>query len=378
MMRWVLLVVLVVVVSAAVPLVLTALPTADEDVPRLTPVGERGQKGPAGTVELSGGDTDYDFGNLALGASGKRTWTVKNVGEGPLELFKGSSSCSCTVADFEEDPSTGVAVDKLTLKPGQTHEITVSWTPKSGGAFSQETSIQTNDPKNPALWFRIKGEVKPAIVTVPPIQVLDVGRVDNSKGLETKMAVSSPDRPEMKVLKTTSSQPGFVEVRTVPLDKDELKEMELKSGYRLEFTIKPSTEIGNFREEVVVETDHPQMKTLTLTVTGRLEGPVNVVPLTVRIDGATSSDGGSQSVVLSVTDHRETKFEVASKPESCQVDIQPASRLEAGKARLYKMTVSVPPGTPPGVTKGEIVLKTDHPGVSRLSVPFEAVVLSGQ
>jgi hypothetical protein len=376
MMRWVLLVVLVVLVSAAVPLVLTALPTEDESVPGLTPVGPE-RDGPVGAVELSG-DTDYDFGYLALGNSGKHTWTIKNVGEGPLDLLKGSSTCSCTVANFEKDPRTGVTIDKLTLKPGETHEITVSWTPKTGGKFGKETSVETNDPKNPVIWFRIRGEVKPAIVTVPASEVLDLGRVFNSEGLKTKMAMASPDRPETKVLKATSSRPELIEAEIVPLDEEDLKELEFKSGYRINFTVKPSTEIGNFREEVVFETDHPQMKTLTITVTGRLEGPISVVPPSIRINGATSSDGGSRSVVLSVTDHRETKFDVAEKPENCQVEIQPASKSDTGKARLYKMTVSVPPGTPPGVIRGDIVLKTDHPGVSHLSVPFEAVVLGGQ
>ncbi len=375
MMRWVLLVVLVVVVSAAVPLVLTALPTEEESVPGLAPVGEK-RNGPTGAVELDG-DSDYDFGFLAYGDSGKHTWTITNAGEGPLDLMKGSSTCSCTVADFEKDPKTGVAVDKLTLKPGETHDITVSWTPKSSGPFSKETSVETNDPKNPVVWFRIKGEVNPAIVTVPSTTTLDLGRVPNGEGLQTKMAIGSPDRPDTRILEVTSSQPDLVEGKVVPLSDEALKELKFEKGHQLNISVKPSTEIGNFREELVLKTDHPQMETLTITVIGRLEGPISVVPSEVRIDGATSSDGGSRSAVLSVTDHREVKFEVLSKPEDVQVEIQPVNSGASSKARIYKMTVTVPPGTSPGVMKGEIVLKTDHPSVSQLSIPFQAVVLSG-
>ncbi len=375
MMRWVLLVVLVVVVSAAIPLVLTALPTADESVPGLSPVGEE-RKGPAGEVELSS-ESKYDFGHLAFGDTGKHTWTIKNIGKGPLDLFKGSSTCTCTVANFEKDPKTGVAIDKLTLQPGETHDMTVSWTPKGSGPFHKETSIETNDPKNPVVWFHITGEVNTAIVTVPPTQLLDVGRVSNSEGLETKMALTSPDRPETKVLGVKTSRPELLEAEVVPLEEKELKQLEFVAGYQINYTIKPSSEVGDFREEVVIQTDHPQMKSLTITVAGRLEGPISVVPRDIRIDGANSSNGGSRSVVLSVTDHRETKFEVVNKPENVEVEIQAANSGSAGKVRLYKMTVTLPPGTPPGVMKGQIVLKTDHPGASQLVVPFEAVVLSG-
>lgn len=375
MMRWVLLVVLVVVVSAAVPLVLTALPTEDASVPGLTPVGNE-RKGPAGEVELSE-DSSLDFGYLAFGDSGKKSWTIKNVGKGPLDLFKGSSTCTCTVATFEKDPKTGVAVDKITLEPGKSHEITVTWKPKSSGAFHMQTSVETNDPKNPVVWFRINGDVNPAIVTVPATQVLDVGRVSNSEGATAKMALTSPDRPETKVLEVTSSRPDLIEADVSPLKKDDLKQLDFDSGYQLNFHIKPSPRVGDFREEVVVKTDHPQMETMKITVAGRLEGPISVVPPEIRIDGATSSDGGRRSAVLSVTDHRETRFEVVSKPENVEVDFQPVTTGSSGKARIYKMTVTLPPGTPPGVMKGQVVIKTDHPNVTQLTVPFHAVVLSG-
>jgi hypothetical protein len=376
MIRWVLLVVLVVVVSAVVPYVLTALPTEEEGVPGLTPVGEP-RKGTGGVVELDG-DPNYDFGYLAFGDTGKKSWTIKNAGTGPLELFKGSTTCSCTVATFEKDPRTGVAVDKLTLQPGETHDITVTWTPKTSGPFGKETSIETNDPKSPVIWFRIKGEVNPAIVTVPGVKVLEVGKVANAEGVEKSMALASPDRPETKFLKVQSSHPELVEATLAPLDEKDLKELNFKAGSKLRIAVKPSKEVGDFHEEITVETDHPQMKTVTIGVAGRLEGPINVVPGAIRIDDASGSDGGSKFAVLTVADHRDTEFQVASKPDGVEVQVEPGNSGVTGRARLYKMTVTIPPGTPPGVMKGEIVLKTDHPGVSRLSVPFEAVVLSGK
>lgn len=378
MMRWVMLVVLVVLLSAAIPLVLSALPTEDEAVPGLIPANTE-RNGPTGSAEVEG-ELTYEFGNMAYGNTGKHTWTIKNTGEGPLELLKGSSTCSCTVADFEKDPKTGVAVDKIKLKPGESHEITVSWTPKGRGPFHKETSIETNDPENPVIWFRINGEVRFALETLPQTDVLDVGRVPNSQGAEAKMALFSPDRPETKVLDVTTSRPELVEVKVLPLDENELKElkeMNVETGYRLAFTIKPTSEVGDFREEVVVKSDHPQMQTMKLTVSGRLEGPINVIPNGIRIDGATSSDGGKQAAILSVTDHRETRFEVASAPEGLRAEIDSAPKSSAGHALLYRMTVSVPPGTPPGVISGDLVIRTDHPNVKQLTVPVHAVVLSG-
>ena len=38
------------------------------------------------------------------------------------------------------------------------------------------------------------------------------------------------------------------------------------------------------------------------------------------------------------------------------------------------MTVTVPPGTEPGLIQGSIVLRTDHPSVSELTIPVNITV----
>ena len=43
----------------------------------------------------------------------------------------------------------------------------------------------------------------------------------------------------------------------------------------------------------------------------------------------------------------------------------------------YRMTVTVPRGTPPGLIDDEIILKTDHPKVPEIKVPVNIVVGAG-
>ena len=70
---------------------------------------------------------------------------------------------------------------------------------------------------------------------------------------------------------------------------------------------------------------------------------------------------------------KETHFEVASAPEKLKIDIVPDD--SPGMKGRYRMTVTVPPGTPSGKIEGEIVLKTDHPQVQELKIPVDLIVL---
>src|ERR1700730_16438707 len=112
MMRWLLLAVLVVALTAGATVALQLLPrgTAADKGPSFpsSPVAEK--TGPSGIAEVEG-DLTHDFGTMAQYSTGKKTWAIKNVGEGPLRLIKGTSTCSCTIASLKD----GTAAS---LKPG--------------------------------------------------------------------------------------------------------------------------------------------------------------------------------------------------------------------------------------------------------------------
>lgn len=75
----------------------------------------------------------------------------------------------------------------------------------------------------------------------------------------------------------------------------------------------------------------------------------------------------------------DTKFEVADCPKNLKVeiikaDVKSGSAVKVGQ---YRMIVTVPPGTPPGVILGEISLTSNHPQAERLKIPVDCTVLSG-
>jgi hypothetical protein len=123
---------------------------------------------------------------------------------------------------------------------------------------------------------------------------------------------------------------------------------------------------------MVVHTDHPKQTEVKISISANFTGPIGVVPNRLRMPAITSDKGGSGQVILLVRSGKPTKFEVAEKPKELLVAVAPdESNLQKGR---YRMTVTVPSGTSPGVVEGQIVIKTDHPGAPELKVPVSVFV----
>jgi hypothetical protein len=382
MIRWIILAVLVVAVSAAIPFVVTSLPADSTGATVLAPVKPKHQ-GPQGKLFVEG-EPVHRFPVMSTRTEGKKTWAVKNVGEGNLKIEIGSYTCMCTVAELAPDPKTLQKRDALVLKPGETTELTVTWNTKDKvGPFEQSTSIVTSDPDQQDFWFRIVGEVQPPILTDPPMLDYAFGRVPSTEPATAPLWMASPDRPEFQVTKLEFSNPDSVTASVRPMTEEEQKKMpsaQGKGGYLATIEVKPSSVLGDFREEVVLKTDHPAQPELRITVSGRRTGPIDVIPPRIEIRDANAARGGSQTLLINVLDGRETAFTVeeSSLPEGLQVRVEPADNQgRETKVRPYRLTATVPPGTPAGEIEGDVVLTTDHPGIERLKVPVDAVILSG-
>ncbi len=89
-----------------------------------------------------------NYGNIAKGADGERTFVFTNIGNEPLIITKVQSTCGCTIPKKPEEP----------ILPGKKGEIKVSYNTKRTGGFSKSISIYSN-AKTPRKVVKIKGFV---------------------------------------------------------------------------------------------------------------------------------------------------------------------------------------------------------------------------
>ncbi len=382
MVRWIILTVLVVVITAVSTFALnyygelTGTGTSGS-----LPLGlEPAQDGPMPVAEVTdGGEPIFEFDVMAMGSSNSHVWTLTNTGEGDLQLRKGESTCSCTIADLGEEETAMVA-------PGESIPIKLDWTPKDIGPFSQAAEILTNDPENPKVRFSVRGNVVPAITLLPGTGIVEVPSMSSEEPLETTLGLYSTDQPDMQILDARVSQPDFFNVEIGPMTEQMLEQAGITSGgYQIQLTIAAGMPLGNFRELIVVETDHPVKPIVEFRVVGRVHGPIQVLYTggdrereTLRIRGIDGDEGGSKTLTLQAKTVDPVRFEVLEAPEPLQIRIERSDwkprNPELAMSR-YTMIVEVPAGLDSQVLKGTIVLRTDLPNVSQIKIPVDVLIL---
>jgi hypothetical protein len=367
MLRWVILVVVVVSLTAAATIAVQYLPDSEDT--RKVPVVE--VTGPQPKIVLEG-DLEYDFGKMAKYEKATHGWVVKNEGEVPLEIRQyGQTTCSCTVAkpglDEKKNPVP------MVIPPGGSDTIELSWhTEKDLGTdYSQGAKFETNDPRQPIIQLGVKGKVYPAVEIVPP-QMIQFPRISNEEPHRAKLYVFSKERPDLKVTKFTTSKPDLIVAEAQPMTPEEAAQLKADKGYKVTVEVKPGMPLGSFHDELVVHTDHPKQPEVKISVGGFVFGPISVTPERVRMTNVVGSEGASRDLILVVRGGKPTDFQVAEKPAKVDVAITPDDTATL-KGR-YRLTVKVPPGTAAGDVHGDIVLKTDHPTVHELKIPVEIFI----
>jgi hypothetical protein len=368
MLRWIYLSLVVVALAALATFALQYRSISGNN--GYLPVRARSE-GPTPKVELEGNPT-HDFGTMSVQKTGNHSWVVSNKGQADLDLWMISSTCMCTFAKFKDGK-------KATVKPGEKTDIELEWkTNNAVGDYSKGATIGTNDPDRPEFKLGVHGTVHEPIIVVPPLteNTLQVGTITSDEPKKVSVAVYAPEHPEMKLTKISTSKPDLIVVKKTPLTADDLTHLKAaKGGYRLDIEIKPGMSLGNFREELVVETDNPDQSKVQATLAGFTTGPISVMPDKLRMVTINGNEGGTGQVTLLVRGGHSTNFYVVYKPKNLDVSIEP-TETPTLKGR-YRVTVKVPPGMPSGLIDDQIILHTDHPKVAELKIPLNIVVGSG-
>jgi hypothetical protein len=365
MLRWMILVVAVVFLTAGATLVIQFLP--DSETASKVPVVEAPPTGPQPEIVIEG-DLTYDFGKMAKNDEASHSWVVKNVGQAPLEIWlDGKTTCSCTVSKPGEK-------ETLVIQPGQSDTIDLHWHTKKDlpEDYGQGGTFGTNDYRKKSFMLTAKGKVYPAVVIYPP-QMLQFGTFSNEVPRHTTFAVYSKERPDVKVTKIVSSKPDLIVGEAKPMTREQAAPLKVEKGYIVTVTVKPGMPLGTFHEQLMVQTDHPKMPKLDISMGGTTYGPISVSPERIRVTDVKSSDGLEKDVTLVVSSGKETHFDVAEKPDKLDVTIVPDNNVKG----RYHMKVKVPRGTASGEVEGNIVLKTDHSHASELKIPVTIYISGG-
>lgn len=318
----------------------------------------------------------FKFGAMQRGTSLTHEFVIRNVGEAPLKLRAGSTSCKCTLSEVSETP----------IPPGESTKVKVQWSAKAdNGPFRQTASVLTNDPLQSSVDLGVEGSIMSASGVEPPDVSFDKIAVGESKSaqvfvmamLQDNLSVTDPQFSD------ASLRDRFV-AKIEPVDAKDLPNKTAHRGVRVTVTALPGLPIGRFHQWLSLKTNLAQAENLEIPVSGQVIGDISVHGTGWSEDrgalsiGSVKSSEGSQnrlSIVVRGADAATTTFKIKSvDPPELKATLGEPKKLKDTLVQV-PLEIEIPAGTRPMVhldsAQGEparIVISTSHAKIKELSV----------
>ncbi len=305
-------------------------------------------------VEVDGG-TRFDFGSMKHGETMSHTFTFRNIGDGPLNLTMGNTTCKCTVGDLEN----------TILDPGEETEVKLTWTAKSLlSDFGQSATINTTDPTATEVKLVVSGKIVNSFVSEPT--ELTLGEVQSSQGIEQTVHLMNyldNDTNIDRLVWSDERTSDFIEISSEPVTVDASFAGDFPAhknclqAHKIKFVIKPGMPIGPLAGKIQIGTDKgDDLEDIQVSVSGRIAGEVSLMggpsldTKLNRLDFGTvkSVEGASLVVYLRVAPHLAKDFKPTATVTQFEENLTASTEEPRHRASssLFPIRLEIPKGAP--------------------------------
>lgn len=321
--------------------------------------------------------TEHRFGDMMPHTSGRHEFVIRNVGDAPLRLQPGGTTCKCTLAELSGD----------VVPPGGEARVVLHWnTGERTGPFTHSATVWTNDPQRPSVLLQITGRVLAAVQFDRQHVVFnDVGRHET---VADDVLLYSQLWEAFEIVRIEASHPALTwDVKAA--GRKPLEDALARCGYRLRVQLDAQPLRGKHFVESLVVTVRPVLpdgpeQQISLMVTGNVASRAELFGRT--LNDARVMDVGHvrrgheyrERLVLLVRDAPQFQItDIVTRPQWLHVS---ASELPgAAAAKRYSVEVVIPAEAPPahhtGLEAAEVLLHTNLPElpILRFYVSFAVV-----
>jgi hypothetical protein len=331
-------------------------------------------------------ETEHAFGTIGMGATGSHEFVIRNAGTAPLSLTKGATSCTCTIADFDQGEGGDPDGAKV-VPPGGSTRVRIEWKGKGPGPFRQRATIFTDDPRRPQIEFAVAGTVMPTWKSVPDAIVFSRLSATTGDRAEVRIFTYGAGTPEVVGLEVDHPQAAqFFSLATSPLPAAEVaSEPGATGGLLVAVEVRPGLPLGPLRQKILLDLRLPEAVVAEVPLEGTVTGDLALAgaawdsSVQVLSLGTVSGKTGlrTQMFLTAKGPHRDSVRPVVREvvPGSLQVEIGESKPVGSGGVVRTPLTIIVPPGSPPAnnlcseqAPPGRIVFDTGHPDIPSLTI----------
>ena len=297
--------------------------------------------------------TDLNFGSVNVDSSLDKKFQLHNDGNALLQV----SSITSSSNQF-------VIPQKSNVLPGSMVEITVRFTPTSGGVKAGAVIIASNDPDESTTSVSIQGI---GVQNVPDIRVvptaLDYGSVNVGQSSDKKLQIHNDGTAVLHVTSITSTSSMFVV----------LNSFNVPSGGMVEVTVRFAPTTGGVKTgTITIASDDPDEPTTAVSVQGigiQTVPDVRVVPTALSFGSV--NVGSSLDKKFQLHNDGNALLQVSSITSSSnQFVIPQKSNVLPGS--MVEITVRFAPTSGGGRT-GTIIIASNDPDEPTTSVSVQGI-----
>jgi hypothetical protein len=333
-------------------------------------------------------ETSYAFGTVGTGEIGSHRFEVRNTGGGPLTLRKGSSSCSCTVSDFDTEATEGAATSRV-VPPAESTFVTVQWKGKPpGGPFRQQVTVLTDDPRRPEVVFVVEGSVLPTWKAIPSAIVLPRLTASAIERASTTIFTYGDEPPVVESLEVDHPEASrFFSLTSSPLFAEDLQaEPGATGGFRIDLSISPGLPLGVVKQLIRVRFRMPQEVIAEVPLEGSVGGDLVLAGAgwdssrqALRLGTVSGRTGARTRLFLTVKGPHRNQVRprvVETVPDLLEVTVGEGKPIGSGAVLRIPIDIVIPAGSRPvnhicseQAPAGRIELETGHPDSPTVSIP---------
>lgn len=303
--------------------------------------------------KISFRELEHHFGNVAQGDKPAYRFKFSNEGTAPLEIRNIQSSCGCTAA---------VAGQK-TIEPQGAGEIDVTFNSAGrSGSFQKSVRVVTNDPASPTVELKILGLIVTPLTVEPRHVNLGLVRAGSDAQAEVRLALSAYDK-ELRI--TQIEKTAHLEAQAIDpvVDRDK--------GASIRVRILDTAPAGFLNGRISIRFDDPSIQPVTVGVSARIRGAVEVVPsrahFFVRGDPDTPVHRQLKITGLETPDLRIERVDV--DPELFKADVRAES---AGKSYILDLELKTP--VKERQLSRTVRIHTNEPSMKVIEIPVQVWV----
>jgi hypothetical protein len=331
-------------------------------------------------------ETEHDFGSMEFGGEGSYVFTIRNEGEGPLEVVarKEDTTCQCTFGDVSD---TGK------IAPGGKTDVTLKWGIKNPNPnFRHRATIRTNDPERRTIDLIVKGKVEQTIKMLPS-DIWQVGEILGTEPTYATGSITSAIVDKFNITGFTTSD-NRITPEWTPMTEDELSDRGAKSGYHVKVKIVPGFLVGTVSESLTLLTDArskientDQDIKVSFFVRGTRPGPIELAgkgwvqsATALILPNFPSADGYNTQLSMFIRDFDgEVQIsDVQQRYNAAEVTFEKDEKFAGKRTQRYFVKIKIPPGPPAdhhNKKAEKITIKLNHPQAEEFSFYIDWLAL---